>query len=104
MINAIKNWFWRSETILWARAQMLVGVVWTVLSATDLSPVLDARWLTYWLIVNGVVTELLRRRGATGQSVVVPEFTRDASVAMVTKSFLASDPPVSSGPSSGPPS
>lgn len=60
--DRIKAFFLRSETILWARLQVIVGAVWTALSATDLAPLLNPKWLTYWLIFNGVVTELLRRR------------------------------------------
>lgn len=93
MINGVKNWFWRSETIAWARLQVLVGAVWTVLSATDLSPLLDPRWLTYWLIVNGIVTELLRRRNSIPETVMVGEVTKDGSVEMVPKSSLTTTPP-----------
>jgi hypothetical protein len=66
-------WAWvaNSETILWARIQVAFGaafgiflVVWSVLSSTDVSPLLkDPRWIAVWAIVNGVVTELLRRHG-----------------------------------------
>ena len=63
MWDRICAWFYNSETILWARIQMIVGVVWTVLLTTDLSPIMSGKMLTYWLIFSGVVTELLRRRG-----------------------------------------
>lgn len=92
MINGVFNWFWRSETIAWARLQMFVGIVWTVLSATDLSPLLDPKWLTYWLIFSGVVTELLRRRGSTPQTVLVSEI-RDGELVGVSKSYLDAKPP-----------
>jgi hypothetical protein len=42
---------------------MFVGIVWTVLATTDLSPIISGKILTYWLIFSGVITELLRRRG-----------------------------------------
>lgn len=61
--DQIKAWFDYNETILWARLQVLVGAVWAVLQATDLSPVLQGKYMTYWLVFSGVVTELLRRRG-----------------------------------------
>ena len=93
MINSVKNWFWHSETILWARLQVLFGVVWVVLSATDLSPVLDAKYMTYWLIVSGVITELLRRRGTTGQTVMVAEATKNGLTQAMPQSFLSSPPP-----------
>lgn len=62
MWQKVKQWFNESMTILWARAQMLIGVVWTTLSAVDLSPVLPPKWLPVWLVLSGVVTELTRRR------------------------------------------
>lgn len=93
MINTIKNWFWRSETIAWARMQVLFGVVWGVISVADLSPILTGKWLTIWLIFNGIVTELLRRRNAVQRTVVVSEVTQDGSLESVPKSFLQSPPP-----------
>jgi len=63
MWEKIKAWFLRSETIAWARLQIAIGAVWTALSMSDLSPVLNPRWLTYWLIASGAITEYLRRRG-----------------------------------------
>lgn len=71
MLDTVKSAFWkfhdsfhRSETILFARLQVLFGVVFEVLTHTDLSPLIhDQRVLTYWLIGSGVATELLRRRG-----------------------------------------
>lgn len=65
MWEKLKVWFNRSEVILFARAQMVTGAVWAVLQATDLSPVLQGKYMTYWLICSGVVTELCRRRGTT---------------------------------------
>jgi hypothetical protein len=61
-MNKIKNWFLHSETILWGRVQILLGIIWAVVSVTDLSPLLSPKWFAVWGIVNGVVTELLRRR------------------------------------------
>lgn len=63
--DQIKSWFKHSETILWARLQMVVGAIWVALQATDLSPVLQGKYMTYWLIISGVITELVRRRGTT---------------------------------------
>jgi hypothetical protein len=63
MWEKIKAWFQRSETIAWARLQMFIGAVWTALSMSDLSPVLNPKWLTYWLVASGAITEYLRRRG-----------------------------------------
>ncbi len=72
MFAKFKSWFdsfvasfHDSEVLVWSRVQFLVGVVWAVLSQTDLSPVIsDPKYLTYWLIANGVITEYLRRRRA----------------------------------------
>lgn len=91
--ESVKNWFWRSETILWARLQVLVGAIWTALQATDLSPVLNPKLMTYWLIVSGVITELVRRRGSDKVTVVVPQEQSDGSVKAVPVSFLQTPPP-----------
>ncbi len=57
--------FHNSEVIWWSRIQVAVGAVWLGLSQTDLSPIIhDPKILTYWLIFNGVVTELFRRNRA----------------------------------------
>mgnify|MGYP001563001663 CR=1 FL=1 len=62
MWTKIKTFFKDSETIFWARLQAFAGVVFTVLSTVNLSPLLPPKYLTIWLILSGVVTELLRRR------------------------------------------
>lgn len=71
-----KLWFWNwvanSGTILWARLNILIGAVWSVVSITDLSPIIaNPKYLTYWMIINGVITELVRRSGNTVQTVTV---------------------------------
>lgn len=58
----IKAWFDNSSTIAWARMQVVLAVAWGVLSTTDLAPLLGPRWLTGWLILSGMITELTRRR------------------------------------------
>lgn len=70
-LEQMKAWFEHSETILWARLQVLVGAVWIVLQATDLSPVLQGKYMTYWLVFSGVVTELVRRRGTESRNGVI---------------------------------
>ena len=70
-------WLWlhNSEVILWARIQVLFGIlsgfiliVWHVLSVSDVSPILkDPFWISVWAIGNGVITELLRRAGTIDQ-------------------------------------
>ena len=57
----VRVWFHDSETIVWARLQILVGSIWVVLLATNLSPILPPKAITYWLIASGVITELVRR-------------------------------------------
>lgn len=64
MWSKIKAWFKDSETIFFARLQVLAGAVWAVLTAADLSPLLEPKWLTVWLIASGIITELARRRRA----------------------------------------
>lgn len=93
MINGVKNWFWRSETIAWARLQMLVGAIWTVLAVSDLSPVLQGKYLTYWLVASGVISELLRRRGAEKCTVIAPEVQNDGTVQPATVSYLQTPAP-----------
>jgi hypothetical protein len=61
-----KATFHDSEVIVWSRVQVLIGAVgvpvWLGVSQTDLSPLIrNPQWLAYWLIFNGVVTEILRR-------------------------------------------
>jgi hypothetical protein len=58
----IKAWFKDSLTIAWARLQVLFAALWGVLTTTDLAPLLNPKWLTAWLVLSGLVTELTRRR------------------------------------------
>jgi hypothetical protein len=54
--------FHQSGVIVFARLQVLVGAVWCVLTTTDLAPLIaNQKYLTYWLIASGVITELSRR-------------------------------------------
>lgn len=52
-----------SSAVIWfARLQVLVGAVWTVLIATDLSPVIsNPKYVTAWLVMSGLITEMGRR-------------------------------------------
>ena len=71
----IKPFFADSETLLWARLQMLVGIIWSVLLATDISPILQAagwgKWAAAVVVVQGLITEIARKSrtvgGVTGQ-------------------------------------
>lgn len=65
-----KAFFKRSETIFYARLQALAGLVlailgsidWSQISTWDFTTPRQTAWLGIGLIVNGTVTELLRRR------------------------------------------
>lgn len=64
----IKSWFKSSETILWARAQMLVGALMATLTATDMSPLFytgmpaKEQWIMWGIVfAQGFITELSRR-------------------------------------------
>lgn len=67
----IKSFFNRSSTIFYARLQALSGFVIAVLGAMDWSQIQywdfatpnQTAWLGVGLVVNGIVTEVLRRRG-----------------------------------------
>jgi hypothetical protein len=64
MWTKIKTFFGDSETIFWARAQMLLGILVEVVSTVDptlFAPVFGD-YFPYFLIANGLLTEYLRRR------------------------------------------
>lgn len=61
----LRKWVKDSETIAWARLQMIVGFIAGILTMVDpslLSPVVPAEWLPWFLLLNGLATEYLRRR------------------------------------------
>lgn len=68
--EASKDLFKRSTVIFWARIQALVGLVVAVLGSIDWSQISNwdfttpkqTAWLGVGLVVNGIVTEVLRRR------------------------------------------
>lgn len=67
MWTRIKKFFSSSETIFWARLQAAIGVVATVVTYVDpqiLSPIIPGEWFLSFLVINGVLTEFLRRRRA----------------------------------------
>lgn len=68
MWTRIKAFFADSETIFWARLQAVIGVVAGIVTYVDpqvLAPVIPGEWFPYFLVINGVLTEFLRRRRAT---------------------------------------
>lgn len=65
MWESIKAFFSGSETIFWARLQVLIGAIAAAIVYFDpglLAPVLPAGWLPWVVLANGVATEYLRRR------------------------------------------
>ena len=73
MLNRIWNWCRHSATIAIARAQVMAGALIGILSeavvfisGTNAHQFLPPRWLTIYLIVSGVITELARRRTLVG--------------------------------------
>lgn len=65
MWQRIKNWFRDSETIFWARLQAMLGVLAGIVTYVDpvvLQPILPPEWFPWLLVVNGLLTEYLRRR------------------------------------------
>jgi hypothetical protein len=58
--------FHDSEVIVWGRLQVVFAAVWFILIHTDLSTIItNPKYLTYWLMASGVITEVARRRRAT---------------------------------------
>lgn len=65
-----KAFFKRSETIFYARIQALAGFVlavlgsmdWSQLKTWDFTTPKQTAWLGIGLVINGIVTEVLRRR------------------------------------------
>lgn len=67
MIEAFRKWIKDSETIAWARLQVLVGLVLGVLTALDpnlIGAVLPEKWVPIWFLFSGIVTEVARRSRA----------------------------------------
>lgn len=66
MWEKIKAWFKHSETIFWARLQVVLGATMTVLANTDptmFNQYVPPNWLPIYIVVSGILTEILRRRG-----------------------------------------
>jgi hypothetical protein len=65
MWKQIKAFFFDSETIFWARMQAFFGAIAILLTYTDTQlfiSLLPANWEVWFLFVNGIATEYLRRR------------------------------------------
>lgn len=65
MWERIKAFFKSSETIFFARLQMVIGAVAVALTYVDpviFEKALGSTWFPWFLVANGVATEYLRRR------------------------------------------
>jgi hypothetical protein len=70
MWSEIKSWFGNSLTILWARIQVLAGLLAAFLLALTTDPnvtgavqaALEPRFIPYYVIAVGLITEIARRR------------------------------------------
>jgi hypothetical protein len=66
MWSKIRSWFKDSETIAWARIQAVLGflaIALTYVDPTLMAPVLGD-YAPWFLLLNGLATEYLRRRRA----------------------------------------
>lgn len=64
MFDKIAAWFKHSETLVWARLQVLFGLVLGTILVLDpylVSSILPENWAPYWLLFSGILTELARR-------------------------------------------
>lgn len=64
MWSKIRRFFSDSETIFLARLQMVLGIAWEIAAAVDWSPVVPPKYLPYYMIAAGILTELARRARA----------------------------------------
>ena len=70
MWSKTKSWFGNSLTILWARIQVLAGLLAALLMALATDPnvtgtiqvALEPRFIPYYVIAIGLITEVARRR------------------------------------------
>ena len=75
MWNKVKSWFKNSVTIFWARAQVFAGLVVASLLALTSDPnvtgaiqaALQPKYIPYYVIAIGLITEIARRRTARSQ-------------------------------------
>ena len=65
MLDKITGWATGIHTIVWARAQMFLAVLWAVVQQTDVGAFLQSfglgRWVPLALFTIGLITEFLRR-------------------------------------------
>ena len=76
MWSKIKSWFGNSVTILWARIQVLAGLLAVLLMALATDPsvtaaiqvALEPKFVPFYVIAIGLITEIARRRSISGVS------------------------------------
>ncbi|HEX7072959.1 MAG TPA: hypothetical protein VF226_02880 [Hyphomicrobiaceae bacterium] len=67
MWQKLLAWARDSETILWARLNVLFGIVLQAIAMVDpqmVVPYIDPKYVPLWLIFSGIVTEIARRMRA----------------------------------------
>ena len=72
MWNKIRSWFKNSVTILWARLQVLLGLLVACLMTLASDPnvtgaiqaALQPKYVPYYVTIIGLITEIARRRTA----------------------------------------
>lgn len=63
LLRKIHASFHDSEIIWWARIQVFFGSLYLVLQTVNLAPLIgDPKYVTYYMIANGLLSEWLRRR------------------------------------------
>lgn len=65
MWDKLKAFFLRSETVFWARLQVVLGIAAAVVTYVDpsvLQPIIPSAYYPLLLVANGVFSEYLRRR------------------------------------------
>jgi hypothetical protein len=73
MWDTIKSWFKNSVTILWARVQVLAGLIAASAMALAADPdvtgaiqvALQPKYVPYYVVAIGLITEIARRRTAS---------------------------------------
>lgn len=70
MLEHTRNAWWKfhdsfhgSDTIVWARLQLLLGAIYTGMQSVDMTVFIsDRHMLQYYIFANALITEMLRRR------------------------------------------
>ena len=65
------NWFLNSALILWTRFQVLAGCILLVITMSDMSPWIPAKYLPIWIIISNVIAEYMRRSNTQENTIQV---------------------------------